>query len=97
MQAQKRQYEYVTSVDDPVVLTGAVKSFFFALKTHLISQEAMEKNFPKRCLLSVTSEREYVDRLASLISDLDALHYDTLEFIVKHLQEYAIELGRGRR
>lgn len=86
-QARKGQYDLVRSVDDPVVLAGAVKSFFFNLKNHIISQEAMDKNFPRKCLLGQTSEKEYVYRLKALISDMDTTHYETLEYIVKHLQE----------
>lgn len=75
------------SVDDPVILAGTLKSFFFNLKHHIISEELMQKNFPKKCLLGITSEQENVERLKGLVSDLDTTHYESLEYIVRHLQE----------
>lgn len=75
------------SVDDPVILAGTLKSFFFNLKHHIISEELMQKNFPKKCLLGITSEHENVERLKGLVSDLDTTHYESLEYIVRHLQE----------
>lgn len=74
-------------VDDPVLLAGTLKSFFFSLKTHVISQELMEKNFPRKCLIMNVSEQDYVGRLKGLVADLDTVHYDTLEYLIKHLQE----------
>lgn len=74
-------------MDDPVLLAGTLKSFFFALKTHVISQELMEMNFPRKCLIMNVSEQDYVGRLKGLVADLDTVHYDTLEYLIKHLQE----------
>lgn len=87
LQAHKGQYDYVKSVCDPVVLAGTLKSFFFNLKHHIIREEVMEKNFPKKCLMGNLSEHEYVERLQGVISDLDTIHYESLEYIIKHLQE----------
>lgn len=87
MQARKGQYDYVKSVDDPVILAGTLKSFFFTLKQHVIGEDVMEKNFPKKCLLSNMSEHEYIERLKGLVWDLDDTHYESLEYIIKHLHE----------
>lgn len=87
MQARKGQYDYVKSVNDPVILAGTLKSFFFNLQHHIISEEVMEKNFPKKCLLGTMYEQEYIERLKGVVSDLDTIHYETLEYIIKHLHE----------
>lgn len=87
IQARKKLYDNVRAVDDPVVLAGTIKSFFFNLKHHIISQDVMEKHFPKQCLLRSMSEREYVSRLKGVVADLDPLQYDSLAYIIKHLQE----------
>lgn len=70
-----------------MLLAGTLKSFFFSLKHHIVSQEVMEKNFPKKCLSSSLSEDEYVERLHGLISDLETIQYESLEYTIKHLQE----------
>ena len=86
-QARKGQYEYIKSVEDPVILAGTLKSFFFNLKHHIITDEVMQKNFPKKCLMGSPTEQEYIERLKGVISDLDTIHYESLEYIIKHLQE----------
>lgn len=86
-QARKGEYDYVQSVDDPVILAGTLKSFFFNLKNHLISEAVMEKNFPQKSLLGNLGEQEYIDRLKGVVSDLDTTHYESLEYLIKHLQE----------
>lgn len=77
----------MTAVNDPVILAGTVKSFFFNLKYHIIGEEIMQKHFPKKCLLGNSSESEYLERLKGLIVELDTTHYESLEYVVKHLQE----------
>lgn len=74
-------------MDDPVLLAGTLKSFFFNLKQHVIGEEVMEKNFPKKCLLGNMSENEYIERLKGVVVDLDDTHYESLEYIIKHLHE----------
>ncbi|GAB0099271.1 hypothetical protein DMENIID0001_151210 [Sergentomyia squamirostris] len=87
-QTQKGNFDILEQLNEPALLAGLLKTFFFTLKEHLISEETFERHFPIH-LTDSFIEEEYLDRLKVLILDLDDTAYDTLSYLMKHLRDVA--------
>ncbi|XP_055695209.1 rho GTPase-activating protein 21-like [Lutzomyia longipalpis] len=87
-QTQKGNFDILEELNEPALLAGLLKNFFFSLKEHLISEETFERHFPIY-LSDRLIEEEYLDRLKVLILDLDDIAYDTLAYLMRHLRDVA--------
>ena len=64
------------------VLTGALKLFFRELKEPLIPWDVVEKLMP---ILPLPNDKEKTETVKNIIKQMTAPHYDTLFFLLKHL------------
>ena len=69
------------------VLTGSLKLFFRELKDPLIPWGIVEKLMP---ILQLSNDHEKMETVKSIIQQMSAPHYDTLFFLLKHLNNVTL-------
>ena len=86
-EVDKGNLDYIHKAEGIHVLSGALKLFFRELKEPLIPWGIVEKLMP---ILQLPNDKEKMETVKCIVQQMTAPHYDTLFFLLKHLNNVTL-------